>query len=128
MKFAYLFITLIFFLLNTVAAIPVLPGYLANVVVTPSTVKPGDQITVTWDVVKKHKNIVFDLYLGHSTGMNQAPQTLLKPHVKATDKKAVGTIPSNTTKSGPGNIWIIETIYKKNGYEYTLNSNVITVE
>ncbi|CAO3650210.1 unnamed protein product [Cunninghamella echinulata] len=128
MKLTYFFVCFLLLLLNTVSSIPVEPGYLNNTVVTPSSVKPGDKITLTWDYVKKNKNTNFDLYLGHSTGMNQAPVHLLKKNVPISAKKASGILPTNLTKSGPGNIWIIETVVKKGEYVYTLSSNVITVE
>lgn len=68
MKTTYLFVCLALFLLNMVLAAPEEVVY--NVKVTPTTLKAGDKIHITWDYHEKVKGSAFSVFLGHNTGKN----------------------------------------------------------
>lgn len=115
MKFTYLYIFLIYFVLNVFCNPPSKGDILYDVTLHPSSVNPGEIVTVKWKHNKQYSKKVISIYLGHSTGMGHAPQNLLKNNIKVSEDTTSITIPKDVTPSNPGNIWIIEIMGKEDG-------------
>ncbi|CAO3606915.1 unnamed protein product [Cunninghamella blakesleeana] len=109
MKSIYIFVCLALFILNMVLAAPVY-----NVKISPTTLKAGDNIHITWDYNDKVKDSTFSVYPGHNTEKKHIPPTLLEKNVWVSRKKVSVTLPKDISPSHSMNQWLIELFDKSN--------------
>jgi hypothetical protein len=77
MKYAGItFVVLIVQLIALVTANPPIEsGVITNLMVYPSTARPGQRVTIHWKYPHGSKAHALSIFIGHSTGMGHAPVT-----------------------------------------------------
>ncbi|WP_412734695.1 hypothetical protein [Krasilnikovia sp. MM14-A1259] len=86
---------------------------LTHTQISPSVVRPGDTVHVSWcfDTAYADQVRSIELWMGHSTGMGHAPSLYLQASI---DPKAgrLDFIAPAVTPSQPGNIWFVDLVWR----------------